>query len=181
MKVQKGNYMFKPVVYNARDTALYEVSARTAFLRVDIAQPSWSSTEDHLVEASAQVRRHIDDVDSAVIQYEDFSYASKDGERQYESRAECIIGEAIAASPDDILYKVTFEVRYKRNDKEEFWSRNSYATFDEAVVYAFDNQFFESDPLQYTVEQEQVIRAVRQLRARQGIKWNDSDMQVICT
>lgn len=162
--------MFKPVVYNARDTALYDFSARTAFLRVDIAQPSWSQTEDHLIEGSAQIRRHVDDVDAAVIQYEDFSFLSKDGAREYETRAECIIGEAIAASTDDIEYNVTFEVRYKRNDKEEFWSRNSYATFDEVVVYAFDNQHFESEPMQYTVQQEKVIRAVRQLRANQGIK-----------
>lgn len=162
--------MFKPIVYNARDTALYDFSARTAFVRVEIAQPCWSQTEDHLVEGAAQIRRHVDDVAGAVIQYEDFSYVSKDGAREYETRAECIIGEAIAASSDDIEYAVTFEVRYKRNDKEEFWSRNSYATFDEAVVYAFDNQFFESDPLQYTVQQEKVIRAVRQLRASQGIK-----------
>lgn len=162
--------MFKPIVYNARDTALYDFSARTAFLRVDIAQPAWSQTEDHLIEGSAQIHRHVDDVDAAVIQYEDFSFVSKDGAREYETRAECIIGEAIAASEEDIEYNVTFEVRYKRNDNEEFWSRNSYATFDEVVVYAFDNQYFESEPMQYTVQQEKVIRAVRQLRANQGIK-----------
>ncbi|MNL17210.1 hypothetical protein D3C87_1382910 [compost metagenome] len=162
--------MFKPVVYNARDTALYDFSARTAFLRVDIAQPYWSNTEDHLVEGAAQIRRHIDDVDAAVIQYEDFAFLSKDGQREYETRAECIIGEAIAASEDDIQYKTTFEMRTKRNDKEEFWSRNSYATFDEVVVAAFDNQHFEANPLQFTVQQEQVIRAVRQLRSKQGTK-----------
>lgn len=162
--------MFKPIVYNARDTALYDFSARTAFLRVDITQPSWSQTEDHLIEGSAQIHRHVDDVDAAVIQYEDFSFVSKDGAREYETRAECIIGEAIAASEEDIEYNVTFEVRYKRNDNEEFWSRNSYATFDEVVVYAFDNQYFESEPMQYTVQQEKVIRAVRQLRASQNIK-----------
>lgn len=162
--------MFKPNVYNARDTALYDFSARTAFLRVDIAQPTWSKTEDHLIEGAAQIRRHVDDVNSAVIQYEDFSFVSKDGAREYETRAECIIGEAIAASEDDIEYNVTFEVRYKRNDSEELWSRNIYATFDEVVVYAFDNQYFESEPMQYTVQQEKVIRAVRQLRAGQGVK-----------
>lgn len=162
--------MFKPVVYNARDTALYDFSARTAFLRVDIAQPYWSNTEDHLVEGAAQIRRHIDDVDAAVIQYEDFAFLSKDGQREYATRAECIIGEAIAASEDAIQYKTTFEIRTKRNDKEEFWSRNSYATFDEVVVAAFDNQHFEANPLQFTVQQEQVIRAVRQLRSKQGHK-----------
>lgn len=162
--------MFKPVVYNARDTALYDFSARTAFVRVDIAQPYWSKTEDHLVEGAAQIRRHVDDVDAAVIQYEDFSFVSKDGAREYETRAECIIGEAIAASSDDIEYRTTFEVRYKRTDKDELWSRDPYATFDQVVVYAFDYKHFDANPLQFTVQQEKVIRAVRQLRSQQGIK-----------
>lgn len=162
--------MFKPVVYNARDTALYDFSARTAFLRVDIAQPYWSNTEDHLVEGAAQIRRHVDDVDSAVIQYEDFAFLSKDGRREYETRAECIIGEAIAASKDDIEYNTTFEVRYKRNDNEEHWSRNSYATFDQAVIYAFDNQYFEATPRGFSIEQLKVLKAVRELRSKQGIK-----------
>lgn len=162
--------MFKPIVYNARDTELYEVSARTAFLRVEIPQPYWSQTEDHLVEGSAQIHRHVDDVDAAVIQYEDFSFLSKDGQREYSTRAECIIGEAIAASSGDIEYNVTFEVRYKRNDKEEFWSRNSYATFDEAVVYAFENQHFEASPRGFSIEQLKVLKAVRELRSKQGIK-----------
>lgn len=162
--------MFKPVVYNARDTALYEFSARTAFLRVDIAQPCWSKTEDHLVDGAEQIHRHVDDVDSAVIQYEDFSYLSKDGAREYETRAECIIGEAIAASKEDIEYNVTFEVRYKRNDKEEFWSRNSYATFDQAVVYAFENQYFETGPRGFSIEQLKVLKAVRELREKTGVK-----------
>lgn len=156
--------MFKPVVYNARDTGLYDFSARTAFVRVEVSQPLWSKTEDHLVDAASQIRRHVDDVVSAEIQYEDFSFVSKDGQREYENRAECIIGEAIALVDDDIQYNTTFEVRYKRNDKEEYWSRNSYATFSEVVVYAFDNQYFESNALQYTADQEKLIRAVRRLR-----------------
>lgn len=162
--------MFKPVVYNARDTALYEFSASNAFLRVDIPQPVWSATEDHLVEGAAQCRRHVDDVVGAVIQYEGFSYLSKDGQREYASRAECIIGEAIAASDEDIEYNVTFEISYKRNDSEKYWSRNSYATFDEAVAAAFDNQYFKATADTFSVEQLKVLKAVRELRDKQGIK-----------
>lgn len=161
--------MFKPVVYNARNAALYDFSARTAFVRVEIEQPCWSKTEDHLVEAAAQCRRHVDGVVGAVIQYQDFSYVSKDGQREYESRAECIMGEALAASDDDISYNVTFEIQYKRNDSEKYWSRNSYATFDDAVTAAFDNQYFKAND-GFSVEQLKVLKAVRELRDKQGIK-----------
>lgn len=148
-------------------TKLAAKTAHDAAIHVELSTPFGlrDVMNRDLGEAIDQIERHVDNISSANVTYDNVVYTTPCGKRQYESYEELIVGEAQYISDVDCDFELepTYDVRYKRREAEEHYS-SAAVTFKEAIRLCFEEEMFEISLDKLSNDQIIVLKQIRKLR-----------------